>query len=435
MTALARWLAAAAVLALVSALCGSRRPGPAVADADRHLGARAGRPRYRAVRWRRVSARSPRPTRTCSCRARSSRPCTTTRPSSRPTTSTASTSAPPSRGRRRPGRHPAARRSTSTGSRRTTSLHCSTAYAVPDARAHRRQLHHVAAGSADRLAARRRADHAGVRAARRVRLPERRGRGRLPRPRAAPAARRPREGDRDWTRRRDRDPPDRRPATATRGRSSSAPTASSTRPTSATTCSTACGRGCSIPTTTSRRWSRTTAGSSSGSPTSARLSDTFTAGPGWFLDDLYVVPERRGPGHRPRTHRAGGSGWRGGRRRHVALDHRGRQRDGAEALRPDRDPGQLGRLRAEDDVRADAARDPLGRRRHPARPAAGRDGRGDRRGRGRGRGARHRRPGAGRSPGSRVVPIVELDDGTTLRFDPSTGAVSRDRRSRHRPRA
>ena len=27
-----------------------------------------------------------------------------------------------------------------------------------------------------------------------------------------------------------------------------------------------------------------------------RLSDTFTAGPGWFLDDLYVVPERRGHG-------------------------------------------------------------------------------------------------------------------------------------------
>ncbi len=27
-----------------------------------------------------------------------------------------------------------------------------------------------------------------------------------------------------------------------------------------------------------------------------RLSDTFTAGPGWFLDDLYVVPERRGRG-------------------------------------------------------------------------------------------------------------------------------------------
>jgi ribosomal protein S18 acetylase RimI-like enzyme len=27
-----------------------------------------------------------------------------------------------------------------------------------------------------------------------------------------------------------------------------------------------------------------------------RLSDTFTAGPGWFLDDLYVIPERRGRG-------------------------------------------------------------------------------------------------------------------------------------------
>lgn len=27
-----------------------------------------------------------------------------------------------------------------------------------------------------------------------------------------------------------------------------------------------------------------------------RQSDTFTAGPGWFLDDLYVVPERRGQG-------------------------------------------------------------------------------------------------------------------------------------------
>jgi ribosomal protein S18 acetylase RimI-like enzyme len=27
-----------------------------------------------------------------------------------------------------------------------------------------------------------------------------------------------------------------------------------------------------------------------------RLSDTFTAGPGWFLDDLYVLPERRGRG-------------------------------------------------------------------------------------------------------------------------------------------
>lgn len=27
-----------------------------------------------------------------------------------------------------------------------------------------------------------------------------------------------------------------------------------------------------------------------------RLSDTFTAGPGWFLDDLYVVPEYRGRG-------------------------------------------------------------------------------------------------------------------------------------------
>jgi GNAT superfamily N-acetyltransferase len=27
-----------------------------------------------------------------------------------------------------------------------------------------------------------------------------------------------------------------------------------------------------------------------------RLSDTFTAGPGWFLDDLYVVPEHRGQG-------------------------------------------------------------------------------------------------------------------------------------------
>ncbi|MEO5921176.1 MAG: GNAT family N-acetyltransferase [Pseudolysinimonas sp.] len=27
-----------------------------------------------------------------------------------------------------------------------------------------------------------------------------------------------------------------------------------------------------------------------------RLSDTFTAGSAWFLDDLYVVPERRGQG-------------------------------------------------------------------------------------------------------------------------------------------
>ena len=27
-----------------------------------------------------------------------------------------------------------------------------------------------------------------------------------------------------------------------------------------------------------------------------KLSDTFTAGPGWNLDDLYVVPERRGEG-------------------------------------------------------------------------------------------------------------------------------------------
>lgn len=27
-----------------------------------------------------------------------------------------------------------------------------------------------------------------------------------------------------------------------------------------------------------------------------RVSDTFTAGPGWFLDDLFVVPERRGQG-------------------------------------------------------------------------------------------------------------------------------------------
>ncbi len=27
-----------------------------------------------------------------------------------------------------------------------------------------------------------------------------------------------------------------------------------------------------------------------------RLHDTFTAGPGWSLDDLYVVPERRGQG-------------------------------------------------------------------------------------------------------------------------------------------
>jgi len=26
------------------------------------------------------------------------------------------------------------------------------------------------------------------------------------------------------------------------------------------------------------------------------LHDTFTAGPGWFLDDLYVVPEHRGEG-------------------------------------------------------------------------------------------------------------------------------------------
>lgn len=28
-----------------------------------------------------------------------------------------------------------------------------------------------------------------------------------------------------------------------------------------------------------------------------RVDDTFTAGPGWFLDDLYVAPERRGEGH------------------------------------------------------------------------------------------------------------------------------------------
>jgi ribosomal protein S18 acetylase RimI-like enzyme len=27
-----------------------------------------------------------------------------------------------------------------------------------------------------------------------------------------------------------------------------------------------------------------------------RLHDTFTAGPAWFLDDLYVEPERRGAG-------------------------------------------------------------------------------------------------------------------------------------------
>ena len=27
-----------------------------------------------------------------------------------------------------------------------------------------------------------------------------------------------------------------------------------------------------------------------------RLHDTFTAGPGWFLDDLYVAPEHRGAG-------------------------------------------------------------------------------------------------------------------------------------------
>lgn len=27
-----------------------------------------------------------------------------------------------------------------------------------------------------------------------------------------------------------------------------------------------------------------------------RVNDTFTAGPGWFLDDLYVAPERRGAG-------------------------------------------------------------------------------------------------------------------------------------------
>lgn len=27
-----------------------------------------------------------------------------------------------------------------------------------------------------------------------------------------------------------------------------------------------------------------------------RLWDTFTAGPGWFLDDLYVAPEHRGTG-------------------------------------------------------------------------------------------------------------------------------------------
>jgi ribosomal protein S18 acetylase RimI-like enzyme len=27
-----------------------------------------------------------------------------------------------------------------------------------------------------------------------------------------------------------------------------------------------------------------------------RLHDTFTAGPAWFLDDLYVVPEHRGAG-------------------------------------------------------------------------------------------------------------------------------------------
>lgn len=27
-----------------------------------------------------------------------------------------------------------------------------------------------------------------------------------------------------------------------------------------------------------------------------RAQDTFTAGPGWFLDDLYVMPEHRGAG-------------------------------------------------------------------------------------------------------------------------------------------
>lgn len=27
-----------------------------------------------------------------------------------------------------------------------------------------------------------------------------------------------------------------------------------------------------------------------------RVADTFTAGPGWFLDDLYVAPEARGRG-------------------------------------------------------------------------------------------------------------------------------------------
>lgn len=27
-----------------------------------------------------------------------------------------------------------------------------------------------------------------------------------------------------------------------------------------------------------------------------RVSDTFTAGPSWFLDDLYVAPDRRGTG-------------------------------------------------------------------------------------------------------------------------------------------
>lgn len=27
-----------------------------------------------------------------------------------------------------------------------------------------------------------------------------------------------------------------------------------------------------------------------------KVQDTFTAGPGWFLDDLYVAPDRRGQG-------------------------------------------------------------------------------------------------------------------------------------------